>query len=553
MIRGTDILAEARNVSVDFETPAGTVHAVRNASWHIRSGETLAIVGESGSGKSVSVEALMGVLASPPARIVQGELLFRGENLLRMDPAKRRAMSGRDLAMIFQDTLGGLNPVYTVGWQVAETCRIHGVPRSEANKRAVDLLSKVGIPEPSRRQHDFPHQFSGGQRQRIMIAMAIALRPALLIADEPTSALDVTVQAQILNLLKEIQRESGMGLLLVTHDMAVVSEFADRIVVMKGGEVVETGDAREVLERPSHPYVRSLIDAVPGRKPPDRSAHGIAGHTLFKIENLSRHYPAKRTLLGRPGGDLLRAVDDISFTLAQGETLGVVGESGSGKSTLVRMLLALERPTTGQIEYRDQDIFRMDELELRKLRRRVQVVFQDPSASLNPLMSVGEIIAEAWDIHSDIVPRRNYDARIAELLEQVGLKAEHARRNPHQFSGGQQQRIAIARALAVEPEVIICDEAVSALDVTIQAQIMQLLKKLRRERGLSYVFIAHNLALVRDFVSRVLVMYRGMIVEQGPIDQVFDLPKHEYTKRLLASSFLPASLPAPPTPQTALS
>jgi peptide/nickel transport system ATP-binding protein len=532
-------LAEARSLSVDFTLPTGVLHAVRDASWQVRRGETLAIVGESGSGKSVSVEALMGVLPTPPARVVAGQLLFDGQDLLKMSAEARRKMAGRDLAMIFQDTLGGLNPVYPVGWQIAEMCRIHGLDRRTAKTRAIELLEKVGIRDAARRAHEYPHQFSGGQRQRVMIAMAIAMRPALLIADEPTSALDVTVQSQILRLLKDIQQEAGMGMVLVTHDMGVVAEFADRTVVMKNGEVVESGTTAHVLNRPQHAYVRNLIDAVPGTNPPDRSFSPELGPQLLSIKNLSKHYKVKSGSRWRPGVKIVHAVDNVSFSLAQGETLGVVGESGSGKSTLVRMLLALEKPSAGSVDYCGRDIFQMDDQELRRMRRRVQVVFQDPAASLNPLMSVEAIISEAFEIHPELVPKKQRADRVAYLLEEVGLKPEHAKRHPHQFSGGQKQRIAIARAIAMQPQVIVCDEAVSALDVTIQAQIMGLLKKLRSELGISYIFIAHNLALVRDFASRVLVMYQGKIVEQGPIDSVFDSPQDPYTKRLLSSSFLP--------------
>jgi peptide/nickel transport system ATP-binding protein len=385
--------------------------------------------------------------------------------------------------------------------------------------------------------NDYPHQFSGGQRQRVMIAMALGLKPDILIADEPTTALDVTVQAQILQLLEELQAETGMGLLLITHDLGVVAEVADRVAVMNAGEIVETGPVREIFKDPQHPYTRKLMAAVPGRGGWSAGVDQTArDEPLLRVEGLSKHYPVTTGLLRRSTGEVVRALEDASFTLQTGETLGVVGESGSGKSTLARTLLKLEEPTAGRAYFRGQDILHLSPADLFRLRRKIQIVFQDPTASLNPRMTVEQLVSEGLAIHPELLPRRRWRERVVELLELVGLEAGHLPRYPHQFSGGQRQRIAIARALALEPEIVICDEAVSALDVSIQAQVIELLKKLRGELGLSYIFIAHDLPVVRDFADRVLVMYKGRIVEEGRTADIFERPQHDYTRTLLAAS-----------------
>ncbi|MGL4310187.1 MAG: ABC transporter ATP-binding protein [Paracoccaceae bacterium] len=520
-----DHLLEVRNLSVTFHTARGPVHAVRNVNWHLDRGEVLAILGESGSGKSVSASAILDLIDCPPGEITSGELLFEGRDLLRMTREQRRAINGKRIAMIFQDPLSHLNPVYTVGWQIEETMVIHGTSRAKAREETLSLLAKVGIPNPEASAHKYPHQFSGGQRQRLMIAMALALRPDILIADEPTTALDVTVQAQILDLLEKLQEETGMGLLLITHDLGVVAEVADRVVVMNGGEIVEAGSAAEVYANPQHPYTRKLIAAAPGKgeMPADR----VPAAPLLSVSGLSKRY-----------GEFA-ALDNADFALAEGETLAIVGESGSGKSTLAKCLLRLEEPTSGQAVYQGRDLFALSPRELYQMRRDIQMVFQDPTQSLNPRMSVYELISEAWVIHPEILPRDRWKARASELLQQVGLTVEHMHRYPHQFSGGQRQRIAIARALALEPRIIICDEAVSALDVSIQAQVIELLADLRRRLGLSYIFIAHDLPVVRDFADRVIVMQGGRIVEQGSVRQIFGTPREMYTKNLLAASLDP--------------
>ena len=522
----TDHLLEVRNLTVTFHTVRGPVRAVRNVSWHLNRGEVLAILGESGSGKSVSASAIMDLIDCPPGEITSGEVLFEGRDLLKMNVNERREINGKRIAMIFQDPLSHLNPVYTVGWQIEETMVIHGTPRSQARAETLALLEKVGIPNPAASALKYPHQFSGGQRQRLMIAMALALRPDILSADEPTTALDVTVQAQILTLLEILQHETGMGLLLITHDLGVVAEVADRVVVMNSGEIVEQGTAAEVYGNPQHPYTKRLIGAAPGKGAMATDRPGQA-EPLLAVTGLSKTF-----------GDFT-ALRDANFTLDEGETLAIVGESGSGKSTLAKCLLRLDEPTAGRAMYKGRDLFALPPRELYRMRRDIQMVFQDPTQSLNPRMSVYDLISEAWVIHPDILPKPKWRARVAELLEQVGLTPDHMHRYSHQFSGGQRQRIAIARALALEPRIIVCDEAVSALDVSIQAQVIDLLDGLRKRLGLSYIFIAHDLPVVRDFADRVIVMQGGRIVEQGSVRQIFDAPVETYTRNLLAASLDP--------------
>jgi peptide/nickel transport system ATP-binding protein len=519
-------LLEVRNLSVEFHTVHGQVKAVQDVSFHLDPGETLVILGESGSGKSVSASAVMNLIDMPPGEITSGEVLYRGKSLLQMPADERRAVNGAKIAMIFQDPLAHLNPVYSVGWQIIEMMTTHGMPSGEARQRAIELLNRVGIPNPEDRMKAYPHQFSGGQRQRLMIAMALALKPDILIADEPTTALDVTVQAQILALLKELQLETGMGLLLITHDLGVVAEVADNVVVMNAGEIVETGPAAQVYANPHHAYTRRLIAAAPGSGQMAEPADG-QGEPLLRVENVSKNYGQ------------LEALKAVNLTVMPGEIVAIVGESGSGKSTLAKTLLRLEEPTGGSAYYKGRDLFTLSSKELFGMRRDIQMVFQDPTQSLNPRMSVYELISEAWAIHPEILPKAKWQDRVAELLELVGLSADHARRYPHQFSGGQRQRIAIARVLALEPKLVVCDEAVSALDVSIQAQVIDLLKGLRRDFGLSYIFIAHDLPVVRDFADRVVVMQGGRIVEEGTVREIFETPREDYTKALLAASLDP--------------
>jgi peptide/nickel transport system ATP-binding protein len=444
--------------------------------------------------------------------------------------------------MIFQDPLAALNPVYPVSWQIAETFRIRGVDARESRERALHLLDRVGILNAAQRANDYPHQFSGGQRQRIMIAMALALKPVLLIADEPTSSLDVTVQARILNLLKDIQAEAGQGILLITHDLGVVAQVADRVAIMKEGVIVETGPVRDIFNRPNHPYTQRLLTSVPGRDGFLSQREIRKDDAVLEARDVKKIYELPAFFGGKDKS--VKALDGISFDLRRGETLGIVGESGSGKSTLARLLLCLERPSAGTIICQNRDVGTFSvgtfsDKDLYLFRRKMQVVFQDPTASLNPYMTVRQIISEPWAIHPDVVPRSMWRDRVNELLVQVGLQPDHSERYPHQFSGGQRQRIAIARALALKPEIIVCDEALSALDVSIQAQILDLFKALRDEYHFSCIFIGHDLRVVRDFCDRVVVMFRGRIVEEGTSERVFDHPEHAYTRELIASSPLP--------------
>ncbi|MFN3317135.1 MAG: ABC transporter ATP-binding protein [Allorhizobium sp.] len=520
-----DHLLEVRNLSVEFHTAVGVVKAVRDMSYHLDRGETLAILGESGSGKSVSSSAIMNLIDMPPGRISSGEILLDGIDLLTMPLPQRREINGRKIAMIFQDPLSHLNPVYTVGWQIREALTTHGTDSTKAQAEALRLLGRVGIPDPEHALDKYPHEFSGGQRQRVMIAMALALRPDLLIADEPTTALDVTVQAEVLALLKELQRETGMAVLIITHDLGVVAEIADRVVVMEKGVLVEAGTVREVYKNPQHPYTKKLIAAAPGKGEMHQPLKGA--EPVLSVRDVRKNYGAFAALKG------------VSFDLLAGETLAVVGESGSGKSTIARILLRLDEPDSGSALWKGRDLFQLSPAELHKLRRDLQMVFQDPTQSLNPRMTVYQLISEAWVIHPDILPKAKWRDRVAELLTQVGLGTEHMGRYPHQFSGGQRQRIAIARALALEPQLIICDEAVSALDVSVQAQVIALLDGLRKQMGIAFIFIAHDLPVVRDFADHVMVMQKGEVVELGTVREIFETPKQTYTQALLAAGLDP--------------
>ncbi|MEI4485200.1 ABC transporter ATP-binding protein [Frigidibacter sp. MR17.14] len=528
-------LLSVDGLRVSFTSEGGRVTAVEDVSFEVAKGETLVILGESGSGKSVSASVIMDILDRPAGQIEKGRVTLNGADLLTLPIRQRRTVNGAKLAIIFQDPLSYLNPAYTIGWQITETLRIHGLP---AGNRAVELLTRVGIPDPEQRQHWYPHQLSGGQRQRVMIAMALALSPDLLIADEPTTALDVTVQRQILDLLKELQAETGMAILMITHDLSVAARMADRVIVMRQGRVIETGRLQDVAAAPKHPYTRELLSAIPRLETVRRAAKtDTAAKPFLEVQGLCKDYELSGAVFGK--GNALRALDNVSLTLAPGRTLGVVGESGSGKSTLARVLMRLESATAGRVLYKGADALTFKGEPLQAFRRDVQMVFQDPFGSLNPTMSVERLICEPLALHPALMPKKDWRNRTVELLELVGLEAAHLTRLPHQFSGGQRQRIAIARALATNPKLLICDEAVSALDVSIQAQVIELLADLRNRLGLALIFITHDLPVVRSLADEILVMKQGKVVEAGETEQLFTAPAHPYTRDLLTASAIP--------------
>lgn len=526
-------LLEVKNLTVDFLSLGGATRATNGVSFHVNAGETLVILGESGSGKSVSASAIMGLIDTPPGQICSGTVTYRGKDLDECGVEERRDINGKKIAMIFQDPLSHLHPVYTIGWQLAEVFSAHSIATgADARAKAIEILERVGIPEPETRIDQYPHQFSGGQRQRIMIGMAIALRPEILIADEPTTALDVSVQAQILDLLKKLQDEDGLAIIMITHDLEVAASMADRVIVMHSGRIVEEGEARSVFQSPQQAYTKTLIDALPHADAGEGARSTVeAGKPILEVRNLEKYYGIPSGVFAK--ATQLHAVKDLSFTVAKGETVGIVGESGSGKSTVARVLLRLNGVSSGEALFHGRDIFKMDPKELLGFRRKVQMVFQDPYSSMNPRMTIFDIISEPWHIHEDILAKPLWRDRVAELLGLVGLKPEHADRYPHQFSGGQRQRIAISRALACDPELIICDEAVSALDVSVQVQVIDLLAQLRDRLGLAYIFITHDLPIVRHFADRIIVMKNGAIVEHARTEDVFRNPQHAYTRELM--------------------
>jgi peptide/nickel transport system ATP-binding protein len=589
-------LLDVRDLHVEFRTKRGSVKAVDGLSYQVRPGEIVALVGESGCGKSVSSLALMGLLTKPAGRITKGEILFEGVDLARLPEHEMRKRRGRDIAMIFQEPMTSLNPVLPIGLQLAEPLLQHrGATVAEARRRSAELLAMVGMTDPERRLDQYPHQLSGGMRQRVMIAMGLACDPKLLIADEPTTALDVTIQAQILELLTSLSRQLNLAVILITHNLGVVARYADRVNVMYAARQVEGGTAERIFANPRHPYTRGLLAAVPRldrprnaalatidgappnlANPPQgcrfgpRCAHrtetcetdpvlaevepdhlarcwhvdamsndqepappasvrsGPQREPILTANGLSRHYAVKNGGVFSRRHGIVRAVESVSFDIMAGETLGLVGESGSGKSTIGRLLAGLEEPTAGHFS-----IALGDQADATARRRAVQVIFQDPTTALNPRMLVGEIIAEPIRVHRLAIGKIAIDARVASLLTSVGLRADMVERYPHELSGGQRQRVGIARALALEPRFIVCDEAVSALDVSIQGQIVNLLEALQRELGLTYLFIAHDLAVVRHIADRVAVLYLGRLMELGPRDAVFANPSHPYTRALL--------------------
>ena len=558
-------LLSVRNLSVEFDTPQGVFRAVDDLSFDVSAGRTLAIVGESGSGKSVTSMAIMRLTDYNRGRIASGQVMFRSRDgtvldMTQAEPATLLRMRGNEMSMIFQEPMTSLNPVFTVGNQIVEALLLHrGLRSREARAEALALLRKVRLPDAERLLDAYPHQLSGGMRQRAMIAMALSCRPTLLIADEPTTALDVTIQAQILNTIRELQRDFGTAVVFITHDMGVVAEMADDVVVMWRGRKVEQGPVERIFNAPAHPYTQTLLAAVPrlgsltGQPYPlrtpldvlDGDVRRTVGKTqvqatarydapLLQVEKLTTRFDVKRNWLGR-ATHRVHAVESVSLEIYPGETLALVGESGSGKSTIGKTLQQLVAPTSGTIRFDGQDIDMLDAAGRRKLRQDIQYIFQDPYASLDPRRRVGFSIAEPIRTHGLLTDDREIDRRVAELLVDVGLKPEHASRFPHEFSGGQRQRVCIARALSCNPKLIIADESVSALDVSIQAQIIDLLMALQAERGLSYLFITHDMAVVEKISHRVAVMYLGQIVEIGTRQAVFETPAHAYTRKLLAA------------------
>ena len=529
----TDVLLQVRNLSVAFKAGQTTSVAVKGVSFNIGRGETVALVGESGSGKTVSAMSIMRLLNYPAASHPTGEIYFEGRNLLAASNDEIREIRGRKISIIFQEPMTSLNPLHTIEQQVSEILQIHrGLDVASARIRTLDLLQKVGIRDPEKRLAAFPHQLSGGQRQRVMIAMALANEPDLLIADEPTTALDVTIQAQILELLKKLQAEMGMAMLLITHDLGIVRKMANRVYVMKSGEVVEEGMAEQVFLRPQHPYTQHLIAAEPKGKPP------VADETakiVVETQDLKVWFPIRKGFL-RKTVDHVKAVDGVSLKLRAGQTVGVVGESGSGKTTLGLAILRLIS-SNGPILYLGNRIDANDSGTMRPLRREMQIVFQDPYGSLSPRLSVSQIIEEGLIIQDKSLNEAQRRERVSKALQEVGLDPATQDRYPHEFSGGQRQRIAIARAMVLEPKFVMLDEPTSALDMSVQAQIVDLLRGLQTKRDLSYLFISHDLKVVRALCNYVIVLRNGRVVEEGPAQKIFDTPETDYTKALLAAAF----------------
>ena len=574
-------LLEFKNLVTEFHTEGKVVTAVNNISFTLNKGETIGIVGESGSGKSVTSLSAMRLVPSPPGKIAGGEILFHkkdGETVdfLQISEKEMRQYRGNEIAMIFQEPMTSLNPVFTCGDQVMEAIMLHqSISKSEAKDLTIKLFEEVQLPDPERIFNTYPHQISGGQKQRVMIAMAMSCQPSVLVADEPTTALDVTVQKTILELMQKLQKEHDMGILFITHDLGVIAELADKVVVMYKGNIVEQGSVWDIFNNPQHPYTKGLLacrppldkrytflptvgdfmqtnekgenvandisvedftkDLVVSKAERDKQQKALfAQEPLLQIKNLKTYFPIRNGFFGGIT-DYVKAVDDISFDVYPGETLGLVGESGCGKTTTGRTILRLNEPTAGHMIYKGKDIAAFNEQELREFRKEVQIIFQDPYSSLNPRMTIGNAIMEPMQVHGILVNDEERKKRVEELLEKVSLGAEHFNRYPHEFSGGQRQRIGIARALAVNPKFIICDESVSALDVSVQAQVLNLLNDLKQEFGLTYIFISHDLSVVKYMSDRMVVMQNGKIEEMGDADQIYLEAKTPYTHRLISA------------------
>jgi peptide/nickel transport system ATP-binding protein len=561
----TKPLLEIKNLSVDFATDLETFSAVKNISFTINKGETVAVVGESGSGKTVTSLSILQLLPSPPAIYKSGEIIFsengdKSSDLLLLPERALQKIRGNKISMIFQEPMTSLNPVQTCGKQVMETIMLHKkITKKRAREKTVQLFSQVKLPDFSGMLNRYPHQISGGQKQRVMIAMAMSCNPSILIADEPTTALDVTVQKTILQLIKELQQQEQMGVIYITHDLGLVSEIADKVIVMYKGEIVETNTTREIFLNPKNPYTKALISCRPspamkGKRLPvvsdflnesfnvkqkvDEKIYDTKpiylSNTLLKVENLKVYFPVKRSFTGKILKEF-KAVDDVSFSIAKGETVGLVGESGCGKTTLGRALIRLIEPTSGNVFLNKKNIAQIPDEELRNMRKDIQIIFQDPYGSLNPRITIGQAINEPMKIHNIFSSSKQRKEKIIDLLQKVDLKPEHFNRYPHEFSGGQRQRICIARALGLNPEFIICDESVSALDVSVQAQVLNLLNDLKAEFGFTCIFISHDLGVVHYISNRIMVMNKGKIEEEGTADEVYFNPRSSYTQKLIAS------------------
>lgn len=562
-------LLAIRNLKIDFRQDDEWREVVHGVDFDVYAGRTLGIVGESGSGKSVSNLSVMHLLNAKVSRTNADAMLLEGLDIKDFNEKQMAEVRGKRIAMIFQEPMTSLNPVYRCGYQVSEMILQHEkVTKKDARDRVISLFTQVLLPRPEAIYDSYPHELSGGQKQRVMIAMAIACNPEILIADEPTTALDVTVQKEILKLLRKLQQETGMGMVFITHDLGVVSEIADDVAVMHNGEILEKGSVKQVLEHPQHPYTKGLLACRPPMKirlkklpivkefldghwtggqeqilkelqitneeRQERLQKMYAQQPLLKVEHLQTWYPLKKGVFAKVY-DHVKAVDDVNVEVFEGETLGLVGESGCGKTTLGRSILRLLEPTGGKVFFDGIEVTALNAKELREFRKQAQIVFQDPYSSLNPRIRIGEAIAEPLKVHGIETDRRKCRQMVCDLLEQVGLEAAHYDRYPHEFSGGQRQRICIARALAVNPRLVICDESVSALDVSVQAQVLNLLNRLKEERHLTYIFISHDLSVVRFMSDRVLVMYNGKPVEYNDADELFDHPQNDYTKKLIAA------------------
>lgn len=533
-------LLQVDNLHVSFISNQEVFEAVKGVSFDIKKGETLGIVGESGSGKSVTARSIMRLLPSPPAMMTDGSIEFSGKMISTYNDKQMEAIRGKEISMIFQDPMTSLNPTIKVGKQIDEMLMKHQQLSAQAAKeRTIEMLKLVGINNAAERYNQYSHEFSGGMRQRAMIAMAVACQPKLLIADEPTTALDVTIQAQILRLMKQMQKQFGTSIILITHDLGVVAGMCDRVIVMKEGEIVERNTTEKIFSSPQHPYTQKLLNALPRlhekKQPKNESQLPEDIHpdqALVEVRDLKKEFPLRN-------GQTLKAVNSISFSIQPGETLGLVGESGSGKSTTGRLLLQLQKETDGEILYKGMAINRLKKKEIKQIRKEIQIIFQDPYASLNPRMKVMDIIGHSLDVHKLYKTKAERKARVEELLELVGLDKTHAMRYPHEFSGGQRQRIGIARALAVNPKFIVCDEPLSALDVSIQAQVVELLKDLQEKLGLTYLFIAHDLSMVKHISDRIAVMNAGKLVELAESEELYSNPIHPYTKSLLSAVPIP--------------